>query len=318
MKKILVFLKKNMVVVIPAAMFLGVVYGALFSAVWLSVLIVPLTFLMVYPMMVTMDFSALAGGGDFKLQMVVLLINFCFMPFVAYFTGKMFFADRPVTVLGLLLAGLLPTSGMTISWTGFAKGNIGAAVKMTVIGLIAGSVFAPLYVKFLMGQSVDISLLSVFKQIIVIVACPMLAGFITRLILVNKYSMEVFNRDIKPIFPGISVLGVVSIVFVAMALKAKMILGQPQMLFVIIVPLMILYLFNFVFSTIVAKIFFNREDGIALVYGTVMRNLSIALAIVMTAFGKDAMGSALVVAIAYIVQVQSAAWYVKLTSKIFT
>ena len=35
----------------------------------------------------------------------------------------------------LLLAGLVPTSGMTISWTGFAKGNVAAAVKMTVIGL---------------------------------------------------------------------------------------------------------------------------------------------------------------------------------------
>ena len=45
----------------------------------------------------------------------------------------------------LLLRSLLPTSGMTISWTGFAKGNLNAAIKMTVIGLIAGSLATPLY-----------------------------------------------------------------------------------------------------------------------------------------------------------------------------
>ena len=46
--------------------------------------------------------------------------------------------------LGLLLASLVPTSGMTISWTGFAGGNLAAAVKMTVIGLILGSLATPL------------------------------------------------------------------------------------------------------------------------------------------------------------------------------
>ena len=62
---------------------------------------------------------------------------------------------------------------------------------------------------------------------------------------------------------------------------------------------------------------FNRENGIALVYGTVMRNLSIALAIAMTVFGEEGADIALIIAIGYIVQVQAAAWYVRLTDTIF-
>jgi predicted Na+-dependent transporter len=54
-----------------------------------------------------------------------------------------------------------------------------------------------------------------------------------------------------------------------------------------------------------------------MVYGTVMRNLSIALAIAMNAFGEKGADAALVVAAAYIIQVQSAAWYVKLTPRLF-
>lgn len=53
--------------------------------------------------------------------------------------------------LALLLTALLPTSGMTISWTGFAKGNVPAAVKMTVVGLIAGSLLAQVYLEATAG-----------------------------------------------------------------------------------------------------------------------------------------------------------------------
>src|SRR5699024_12706622 len=46
---------------------------------------------------------------------------------------------------GLALSALLPTSGMTISWTVLQKGNVGAAVKLTVFGLILGSLLTPWY-----------------------------------------------------------------------------------------------------------------------------------------------------------------------------
>jgi predicted Na+-dependent transporter len=54
-----------------------------------------------------------------------------------------------------------------------------------------------------------------------------------------------------------------------------------------------------------------------MVYGTVMRNLSIALAIAINAFGPQGSTAALVVAMAYVIQVQSAAWYVKFTDRIY-
>ena len=63
-------------------------------------------------------------------------------------------------------------------------------------------------------------------------------------------------------------------------------------------------------STLTGRLLLARGEAIALVYGTVMRNLSIALAIAINAFGERGTDAALVVALAYIIQVQSAAWYV--------
>jgi ACR3 family arsenite efflux pump ArsB len=111
---------------------------------------------------------------------------------------------------------------------------------------------------------------------------------------------------------------VLGIVFVAMALQARFIISQPFVLVQMLIPLLLLYGINFALSTVVAKQLFTRGDGIALVYGTVMRNLSIALALAMTAFGKEQGAQiALIIALAYIVQVQAAAWYVKFSDRLF-
>lgn len=318
MWKLLEQIQKNLTWAIPTSMVLGIVVGYITNPAPLKALIIPLTFLMVYPMMINLQVQQVFSGKDYKLQLITQLINFAIVPFFAFGMGRVFFVDQPLIALGLLLASLLPTSGMTISWTGFAKGNLNAAVKMTVIGLILGSIATPFYAKWLMGAAIEIPLADIFRQIIVIVFLPMLLGVATRLLLIRIVGADKYHKTLKQKFPAFSTLGVLGVVFVAMALKAKAIVGNPLMLASFLVPLGILYVGNFVLSTLIGKLLFNRGDAIALVYGTVMRNLSIALAIAITAFG-DEQGSeiALIIAMAYIIQVQAAAWYVKFTDRLF-
>ena len=296
----------------------GILVGAVTNPAPLKALIIPLTFLMVYPMMINLQLQKVLSGGDYRIQLLTQVINFGVIPFFALGMGKVFFADQPLIALGLLLASLLPTSGMTISWTGFAQGNISAAIKMTVVGLILGSLATPFYAKWLMGAVVEIPLASIFKQIVIIVFLPMVLGFMTRITLIQIVGADKYKKNLKKKFPAFSTLGVLGIVFVAMALKAKDIISNPLVLLSFLIPLAILYVGNFLLSTLIGKFFFRRGDAIALVYGTVMRNLSIALAIAMTAFGRE-QGSeiALIIAMAYIIQVQAAAWYVRFTDRIF-
>lgn len=317
MWNLLTFLQKNLVWTIPAAMVTGLAYGSLWNASPLKAAIVPLTFLMVYPMMVNLQLEKVFSTEGVRCQLTTLLINFAVIPFVAFFIGQWFFADQPLIMLGLLLAALLPTSGMTITWTGFAGGDINAAIKMTVIGLVVGSIATPFYVLWLMGAVIEIPLGEVFKQIALIVFIPMLLGYYTKKGLIRRFGREKYQRDLQKKFPLLSTLGVLGIVFVAMALKSASILGNPAMLLSYLAPLTLLYLINFLMSTVVGKLFFSRSEAIALVYGTVMRNLSIALAIAITVFRDRGTEIAIIIAMAYIVQVQAAAWYVAFTDRIF-
>ena len=321
MWKLLLSINKKLFWAVPAMMLLGFLFGRVVNQETvksLKSLIIPLTFLMVYPMMVTLNIKSLKDGiKNVKLQVLTQVINFGVVPFLAYGLGIYFFPENHYMALGLLLASLLPTSGMTISWTGFAKGNMGAAINMTVIGLTLGSLATPFYVKMLMGAKVDIDMIMVIKQIGYIVFVPMLLGYITRSYFLKKYGQQEFKKTWAPRFPSLSTIGVLGVVFVAIALKAEQLSQDPAVLWQILKPLLILYAANFVIGTLVGRLFFSRGDAIALVYGTVMRNLSIALALSINAFGVQGADAALVIAVSYIIQVQAAAWYVKFTDFFF-
>jgi ACR3 family arsenite efflux pump ArsB len=74
-------------------------------------------------MMVTLNVKSIFKGEDYKLQITTQVVNFVFIPMIAYFTGRLFFSGGPdkyaLWAVGLFLIGVLPTSGMTISWTEF-------------------------------------------------------------------------------------------------------------------------------------------------------------------------------------------------------
>ena len=221
---VLTFLQNDLVWSIPTSMAVGLLYGYWFDAGPLKSFIIPVTFIMVYPMMVTLNVKTIFKGQDFKLQLTTQVINFVLVPLLAFYTGRLFFSGGPekygLWAVGLFLIGVLPTSGMTISWTGFARGNKEAAIKMVVFGLVLGA-------------------LAVF------------------------------------------------------------------------------YLVTYGLLSVAGRLFFKREDAIAMVFGVVMRDLSIALAIAMTAFGKQGLTIALLIALAYVIQIQTAAWYVRFDGNIF-
>jgi ACR3 family arsenite efflux pump ArsB len=317
MPKALTYIRKNLIWFIPAAMFLGLAIGYFFEVAFLKSLILPLTILMIYPMMVTLKVKSIFSGCNYRLEAVTQAINFIVIPAVAFLLGKVFFGDQPLTALGLFLIALLPTSGMTISWTGFAKGNVPVAIKMTIIGLVLGALATPLYIQAFMGEVVTVSFSKIFQQILIVVFIPMILGALTQSYLIKRYGDERFNKQIKPLFPSMAILGVLGIIFVAIALKAKSIIQNPQAILGMILPLILFYAINFLIASLAGKNLFSREDGIALVYGSVMRNLSVALAIAVVAFGKDGLEIALIIAIAYIIQVQAAASYLRLADKIF-
>jgi len=312
MWSILKAIKKNLVLAIPITMVLGVAYGTFFPTAQLQATIMPLTILMIFPAMVTLKVKKVFSHCSVKAQSSIQLLNLIGIPLVGYILGKIFFVNNPELAVGLFLIAVLPTSAMTISWTTLAKGNGTIAVKSTVIGLVTGAALLPVYSSQFMGHHISISYTHMMAQLAKVIFIPFVLGIFTQWLLTKRLGQTVFQKQVQPKFPLISTLGVVAIIFVVMALKAQQIINQPASVLVVLLPLSIFYLVNYVLATVIGRLLLKSADAISLVYATAMRNLSVALAIALTAFGQQGIEMSLIIAVAYVVQVQSAAWYLRL------
>lgn len=312
MKKLFLYPSSNLVIAIPITMVLGFIAGMIFDLSFMKNYILILTFLMIYPTMIGFKIKEAVDLSYMKPLIISLLLNFIFIPAFAYFLGYIFLQDRPQIFVGLIMIALFPTSGMTISWTMLSKGNVAAAIKITAISLLLGSLLAPWYLYFMVGKLVEVDIIQTFITILLVVILPMIAGSITFGLIKKKMTQEQYNKQLKPLFPAASVWFLLILIFVSIGMKAKTIVSSPSILINILIILLFFYVFNFFVSTMIARRTLQKAEGYALLYGTVMRNLSIALGIAVSAFGPE---TALVVTLAFILQVQGAAWYGKFAAK---
>ncbi len=311
-KKLFFFPSNNLILSIPIVLVLGFIVGLYADTDFLKEYILVLTFAMIYPTMIGFKLKEAIQLSHMRPLVLSLIANFILIPPVAYILGGLLLAEKPEMFVGLIMISLFPTSGMTISWTMLSKGNVFAAIKITAISLLIGSFLAPWYLYFLAGKFIEVDVLQIFITIAQVVILPLILGSITFKLLLKKYSPEQFSEKIKPYLPAVSVWAMLFIVFISISMKSSVILSNPNILVEAVIVLFIFYIFNFTLSTLIARMTLEQKDGFAFLYGTVMRNLSIALGIAVASFSPD---TALVVTLAFIIQVQGAAWYGKLAPK---
>ena len=304
------FVKKNLPILIIFSITFGLIFGYFSNPKFLKQYIDFILFLMIYPMMINLKVTdVFKSFTNIKPLLISLAINFLFVPFVAFGLGKMFFSDSPMLFVGLILIGLIPTGGMTASWTGLANGNLKLSLVLISINLTVSIIAVPIYLNLFVGDIVNIDTLIILKSLIKVVVIPLILGDITRRLII-KYKGPKKYQAIKPNLGGVSSLGVLLIVFVAMALKSKTILTQLDLVLISVIPLILFYIIVLFFSHFIGKKTMSDENRIALVYSTSLRNLTIALGISLTSFGESL--AVFLVAIGYVIQLPVAALYMKM------
>jgi ACR3 family arsenite efflux pump ArsB len=160
----------------------------------------------------------------------------------------------------------------------------------------------------MVGEFIPIDLVAILRTIVVVVFLPLvLSQLLTRLILARTTRARL-QTHIKPLLTPVSVWGLLYLVFVTTSSRAQMIVDDLALLLLAVVAVVLFYAANFVVSTLVAVRWFPRDDGVALVNSTVLRNLSIAIGIAATQFSGEA---ALLITVAFMLQNQSIAYYAR-------
>ena len=305
-------IESNLVLFVLLSIVAGVTFGWAYPATakGLQSYTTVTLFIMLYPMMIGLRIEEV-GKALMNLKLIGLstLFNFVVSPLLAALLAYLFLHDRPDFAVGLILTGTVPCAGMVAGWTGYAKGNVALALVIVALSLLVSIVMIPIWMPVLAGVYVHIDALGMFKEILLAVVVPLILGDLTRRAIIRIWGAEGF-KEIKPILPGISMLGMYIIVFISMALEANNVLRNPRYFLIILIPLAFFYAILFSGAVLFSRwMKFNYADMVAFAYGVAGKNISIALALATIFFSPL---TVLVLALKPIIQIGFMATFLRL------
>ncbi|MEE4360011.1 MAG: ACR3 family arsenite efflux transporter [Pseudomonadales bacterium] len=205
--------------------------------------------LMIYPMMVNVDFASLKDVGRRpKGLCITLVINWLIKPFTMAGLGMLFFevlfadlvapANAREYIAGMILLGVAPCTAMVFVWSQLVRGDANyTLVQVTINDLIMVFAFAPI-AAFLLGLSdIVVPWETLVLSVLLYVVTPLLAGALTRWLLgpEDPARITTFAARIKPLSIG----GLIATVVLLFGLQAQTIVEQPAVIGLIAVPLLI-------------------------------------------------------------------------------
>ena len=270
--------------------------------------------IMIYPMMVQIDFSAVKDVRRKPRGLILtLVVNWLIKPFTMAALGWLFFKvlfagwvdpqSATEYIAGMILLGVAPCTAMVFVWSQLTKGDPNyTLVQVSVNDVIMVFAFAPL-AAFLLGVSdIEVPWETLLLSVVLYVLLPLIAGAITRHRLEaggGGHRVDNFVGILKPW----SIIGLLATVVLLFGFQAERILSQPQTIVLIAIPLLIQTYGIFAIAYAAAKLMRLPHNiaAPACLIGT-SNFFELAVAVAISLFGLNS-GAALATVVGVLVEV---------------
>jgi arsenite transporter len=215
-----------------------------------NLVVAVLIWLMIYPMMVQVDFTAVARVRRQPQGLwLTLAINWLIKPFTMALLGWLFFRVLFVDLVdaqsageyiaGMILLGVAPCTAMVFVWSQLTKGDPNyTLVQVSVNDMVMVFAFAPITALLLGVNSITVPWDTLLLSMVLYVVLPLLAGALTRHVLYREGDgarLAVFVNAIKPW----SIMGLLATVVLLFGFQADTLVSQPFVILLIAIPLLL-------------------------------------------------------------------------------
>lgn len=306
---------------ITAGVALGLVYPSLFELIaklevaHVNVVVAVFIWVMIYPMMVQVDFSTIKEVGKNPQGLVLtLVINWLIKPFSMAALGWLFFEGvfaslvSPETgqeyIAGMILLGVAPCTAMVFVWSQLTKGDANyTLVQVSVNDIIMIFAFAPIAGLLLGVSDIHVPWKTLFISVVLYVLLPLVAGILTRKKLNSSGRNEVKVTELLSKFKPLSIVGLLATVVLLFGFQANTIIEQPLNIVLIAIPLILQTYGIFIIAYFIAfklKLKHNIAAPACLIGTSNFFELAVAVAI--SLFGLHS-GAALATVVGVLVEV---------------
>jgi len=264
---------------------LGIILGKLFPQVavtldsisiyQVSIPIAVCLFFMMYPIMVKIDFYEVVKAGKTpKPVLLTLFVNWCIKPFTmlaiaTLFLGVLFKGLLPgfeivksgmqvemyrSYISGCILLGIAPCTAMVLVWGHLARGNDGHTLVMVAINsLTMLFLYAPLGGWLLGVNKMPIPWQTIVLSVVIYVGLPLFLGYHSRKLIIAKKGMKWFEEQFLHYLTPVSIGALLVTLILLFSFKGELIVKQPQVIFLIAIPLFVQTCLIFALTYALAK-----------------------------------------------------------------
>jgi ACR3 family arsenite transporter len=216
-----------------------------------------LIWLMIYPMMLQIDFSSIKNVGKRPRGLILtLIVNWLIKPFTMAFFAWIFFTKIYAAfitpdmageyIAGAILLGAAPCTAMVFVWSYLTRGDANyTLVQVAVNDLIILVAFVPIVGLLLGITDIRIPYETLVASVVVFVVIPLLAGYITRSSLIKQKGTDWFENKFLPGFKPISIIALLLTLVLLFAFQGSTILEKPLIILLVAVPLILQTYFIF-------------------------------------------------------------------------
>ena len=218
-----------------------------------------LVWLMIYPMMLQIDFSSLKNVGKKPKGLVLtVVVNWLIKPFTMAFFAWLFFTqlyqawispdEAGEYIAGAIILGAAPCTAMVFIWSYLTDGDPNyTLVQVSVNDIIILIAFIPIVGLLLGITDVAIPYETLIASVVIFVVIPLTAGYLTNRILIKAKGEDWFKNQFLPKLKPVSILALLLTLLLLFAFQGQNILDNPFIILLIAVPLTIqTYLIFFV------------------------------------------------------------------------
>lgn len=272
-----------------------------FEYAQVSIPIAILIWIMVYPMMMKVDFKSVKDvTKNPKGLFITWITNWLIKPFTMFAISWLFFfvifkffiTPELATdyLAGAVLLGAAPCTAMVFVWSHLTKGNPSyTVVQVATNNLIILVLFIPI-VKLLLGVSnVTVPWDTLILSVLIFVLIPLVLGIITRMLVTKRKGNEYFEEVFVKKFDGITIFGLLAMLILLFMFQGEVIIKNPLHILLIAIPLTIQTLLIFFIAFIVSKklkLSYDIAAPAALIGASNFFELSVAMAIALFGIGS--------------------------------
>jgi len=319
------FFEKYLTVWVALCMAVGVAIGVYlpgipeflsrFEYYSVSIPVAILIWLMIYPMMLKVDFKSVKQVGENPKGLIVTWVtNWLIKPFsmfaIAYLFFNVFYSNlidgemAKQYLAGAVLLGAAPCTAMVFVWSHLTKGNPAyTLVQVATNDLIILVAFVPIVALLLGVSDIIVPWGTLFLSVVLFVVIPLVAGVVSRTVITRNKGLEYFEKVYIPKFNNVTIGGLLLTLIIIFSFQGQIIIENPINILLIAIPLIIQTFLIFFIAYMWAKAW-KLPHNVAAPAGMIGASnfFELAVAVAISVFGLTS-GAAVATVVGVLVEV---------------